>query len=194
MLTKKQACMIHRKFICILDTNVVYPLWIRDLLMWFAYFELYTPKWSKNIFDEWISVMLRKGIEENEALNRVNKMNLAFPDALVINYESLINALELPDLDNRHILAAAIKSNSDLIITNNLKDFPEDYLFGFGIKAKTPDDFFTDIIDLNHDLSVEAFKKLVLNKKNPPFNELEILDIFRINGLKDTVDYLHSLI
>ena len=187
--------MIHSvKFKCVLDTNVIYPLWTRDLLMWFAYYELYTPKWSSNIFDEWISVMKRKGIEENEALKRADKMNLAFPDALVIDYESLIDSLKLPDLNDRHVLAAAIKTKADLVITHNLKDFPEDYLSGFGLKAKTPDDFFTDVIDLNHELSVQAFKKLVLNKKNPPVNEYDVLDIFRNNGLKDTANYLHALL
>lgn len=187
--------MIHSvKLKCVLDTNVIYPLWIRDLLMWFAFYELYTPKWSSNIFDEWISVMKRKGIEEHEALKRADKMNLAFPDALVVNYEPLIDSLKLPDLNDRHVLAAAIKINADLIITNNLKDFPEAYLTNFGLKAKAPDDFFTDIIDLNHEISVQAFKKLVLSKKNPPFNEYDVLDIFRKNGLKDTADYLHALI
>lgn len=55
--------MIHSvKFTCVLDTNVIFPVEIRDLLFWFAHFELYTPKWSKHIFDEWIDVMRRKGI------------------------------------------------------------------------------------------------------------------------------------
>jgi hypothetical protein len=162
--------------------------------MWFAYYELYTPKWSSNIFDEWIAVMIKKGIDENEALKRAQKMNLAFPDALVENYEPLIDTLKLPDADDRHVLAAAIKTNADLIITNNIKDFPEDYLASYGLKAKIPDDFFTDIIDLSHELSVLAFKRLVLNKKKPPYNEYEVLDIFRNNGLKDTADYLHALI
>jgi len=102
--------------------------------MWFAFYELYTPKWSATIFDEWITVMKRKGIETNEAINRANKMNLAFPDALVQNYEPLIDSLTLPDLNDRHVLAAAIKTNADLIITNNLKDFPVDYLSSFGLK------------------------------------------------------------
>ena len=75
------------RFTCVLDTHVIYPLWIRDLLMWFAYYELYTPKWSKNIFLEWIEVMKRKGISEEEAYKRSNVMNLTFPDALVENYE-----------------------------------------------------------------------------------------------------------
>lgn len=187
--------MIHSvKFTCVLDTNVIYPLWIRDLLMWFAYYELYTPKWSKNIFDEWIAVMISKGIHENEAKLRAEKLNLAFPDALVLHYEPLIDTLKLPDLKDRHVLAAAIKTNADLIITNNLKDFPEEYLAGHGLRAKTPDDFFTDIIDLNHDLSIQAFKKMVLNKVNPPLSEFDVLDYLRNNGLLQTADYLHSLI
>ncbi len=187
--------MIHSvRFKCILDTNVIYPLWTRDLLLWFAFYDLYTPKWSQNIFIEWIEVMKRKGVDEKEALKRANVMNEAFPDALVENYEPLIDNLKLPDTDDRHVLAAAIKTNANLIITNNLKDFPEDYLASFGLKAKAPDDFLTDIIDLNQELSVLAFRKLVLNKKNPPYDEYEVLDILRNNGLKDTADYIHALI
>lgn len=182
------------KFKCVLDTNVIYPLWTRDLLLWFAYYELYTPKRSNNIFNEWVSVMIRKGIDKTEALHRAQKVNLAFPDALVQNYEPLIDTLQLPDIDDRHVLAAAIKTNANLIITNNLKDFPEEYLTSFGLKAKGPDDFLTDIIDLDHESSVQAFKKLVLTKKNPPYNEYDVLDIYRNNGLKDTANYLHALI
>ncbi len=187
--------MIHSvRFKCVLDTNVIYPLWIRDLLLWFAYFDLYTPKWSLNIFDEWVDVMIRKGVDQNEAYKRADKLNLAFPDALVKNYEPLIDTLKLPDQKDRHVLAAAIKTNANLIITNNLKDFPEEYLASFGLKAKCADDFLTDIIDLNQTLSLKAFKKLVLNKKNPPYNEFEVLDILRNNGLKETANYLHALI
>jgi len=187
--------MIHSvRFICVLDTNVIYPLWIRDLLLWFAFYDLYTPKWSKNIFSEWINVMKRKGINEKEAYKRANVMNKAFPDALVENYESLIEGLSLPDVDDRHVLAASIKTNANLIITNNIKDFPKEYLAGFGLKAKSPDDFFTDIIDLNQELSLKAFRKLVLNKKNPPYDEFDVLEILRNNGLKRTADYIHSLI
>ncbi len=187
--------MIHSiRFTCVLDTNVFYPLWIRDLLLWFAYHDLYTPKWSKHIFDEWLEVMIRKGIPEEEALKRTEKVNAAFPDALVENYEPLIATLKLPDNKDKHVLAAAIKTNANLIVTNNLKDFPEAYLSSFGLSAKCADDFFTDIIDLNHEKSIKAFRDLVLAKKNPPYDELEVLDIFRNNGLKDTADYLHALI
>ena len=52
-------------------------------------------------------------------------MNQAVEDCLIEDYEPLIDSLELPDLDDRHVLAAAIRGRADLIVTYNLKDFPE---------------------------------------------------------------------
>lgn len=187
--------MIHSvRFTAVLDTNVVYPVIIRDLLFWFAYYDLYTPKWSDHIFDEWKRVMKEKGVSEEEANKRAEKANTAFPDALVTNYKGLMDNLELPDKDDHHVLAAAIKTNANIIVTNNLKDFPEEYLQSFGLKAKTADDFLTDIIDLNQEQAVAAFKEMVLNKKNPKFDEFEVLHQLRNAGLNDTANYIHALI
>ncbi len=183
--------MIHSvRFTCVLDTNVIYPIDIRDLLFWFASYDLYTPKWSKHIFSEWENVMKRKGIPDEEVKKRVSKAQLA----LVDNYEPLVTSLELPDDKDRHVLAAAIKTNANIIVTNNMKDFPKEYLASFGLTAKTADDFITDTIDLNTGLALEAFRALVLNRTNPNLDEFEILDRFRKNGLIDSANYLHSLI
>jgi len=185
--------MIHSvRFKCVLDTNVIYPIEIRDLLFWFAYYDMFTPKWSEHIFDEWKDVMSRKGVSEEEATKRTQRANTAFPDALVKNYSGLIDSLELPDPKDRHVLAAAIKTNANVIVTNNIKDFPKDYLASFGLTAKTADDFLTDIIDLNPEQGVKAFKQLVLNRRNPDLDEFQVLDILRNRGLKDTADFLHS--
>ncbi|MBK1439653.1 PIN domain-containing protein [Parapedobacter sp. ISTM3] len=187
--------MVHSvRFTCVLDTNVIYPIEIRDLLFWFAHFELFTPKWSKHIFDEWEEVMARKGISEQEAKRRSNIANQAFPDALVTNYESLISTIDLPDEKDRHVLAAAIKVNANIIVTNNLKDFPKDYLASFGLTARSADDFLADIVDLNHDRAVEAFRRMVVNRRNPAMDEYRVLENLRKNGLKNTADYLHSLL
>lgn len=187
--------MIHSvRFKAVLDTNVIYPVIIRDLLFWFAHYDLYTPKWSKHIFDEWESVLQRKGVSAQEAQRRVQIANRAFPDALVQSYDSLIKNLELPDDKDCHVLAAAIKTNADVIVTNNIKDFPEEYLNTFGVKAKTADDFLTDIIDLNSEQALAAFKEMVLNKRNPDLDEYEVLEILRKNGLHDTANYLHALL
>lgn len=187
--------MIHSvRYKAVLDTNVIFPIVIRDLLFWFAHYDLYTPKWSKIIFDEWKSVMIRKGVESSQAEKRINIANLAFPDALVLNYEGLIDNLNLPDKDDRHVLAAAIKVNANIIVTNNLKDFPDDYLDSFGLKAVCADDFLTDIIDLNPKIALQAFKDLVLNRKNPAMDEFQVLESFRKNALNQTADYLHALL
>ncbi len=79
--------MIHSiRFTCVLDTNVIIPIEVRDLLFWFAHDDLYTPKWSKHIFDEWEDVMRRKNVSEEEIKKRIGWANLAFPDAKVENY------------------------------------------------------------------------------------------------------------
>ena len=77
--------MIHSvRFKAVLDTNVIYPVIIRDLLLWFANYDLYTPKWSQNIIDEWQTVMERKGVSNEEAVKRVQKI-VSIPLKEVVN-------------------------------------------------------------------------------------------------------------
>lgn len=187
--------MIHSvPFTAVLDTNIIYPVIIRDLLFWFAHYDLFTPKWSKHIFDEWKDVMVRKGVDIKEAEKRVQKANMAFPDALVKNYTELIQMLNLPDEKDCHVLAAAIKTNADIIVTNNLKDFPQEYLDSFGLKAKNADDFLSEIITLNPEKSIAAFREMALNKRNPVMTEYEILNSLRKAGLLNTASYLDALL
>lgn len=187
--------MVHStRFTCVLDTCVIYPIDIRDLLLWFAYFDLYRPKWSHAIFDELYNVMIEKGMPDEKAKKQIERINTAFPDAMVNNYEELIEKLSLPDKKDCHVLAAAIKSDANLIVTNNLKDFDNAYLSKFGLCAKNADDFITDTIDLNTKLAKEAFTTMVAHRTNPSLDEYQVLDILRNRGLKNSADYLHSLI
>lgn len=187
--------MIHStRFTCVLDTCVIYPIDIRDVLLWFAYFDLYTPKWSQTIFDELLKVMEEKGMADDQAKKQIQRINEAFPDAMVNNYEELIANLSLPDKKDCHVLAAAIKCNANLIVTNNLKHFKNNHLSKFGLYAKSADDFITDTIDLNTEIAKEAFTMMVANRTNPSLDEYQVLDILRNRGLKNSADYLHSLI
>ena len=187
--------MVHSaRFTCVLDTCVIYPIDIRDLLLWFAYFDLYKPKWSQTIFNELHKVMVEKGMPDDQAKIQVERINAAFPDAMVNNYEELISTLNLPDKKDCHVLAAAIKSDANLIVTNNLKDFDADYLLKFGLYAKNADDFIADTIDLNTTLAKEAFITMVSNRTNPSLDEYQVLNILRNRGLINSANYLHSLI
>lgn len=194
-LTGKSDYMIlNSGYTAVLDTNVIFPAAIRDILFWYAHYDLFTPKWSKNIFDEWKEVMIRKGVSEDEASKRVNIANKAFPFALVKNYESLIKQLELPDPKDRHVLAAAIRTKADVIVTNNLKDFPQDYLNNFGLNVLDPDSFLTEITELNQETAVKAFKELVYYKRNPEMDEQSVLESLKKHGLIGTANCLHKLL
>jgi len=113
---------------------------------------------------------------------------------MITNYSSIIEGLDLPDADDRHVLAAAIKVNANVIVTNNLKDFPEDLLRQFSLSAKSADDFLAETIDLENDRALASFKEMVLHRRNPDLDEFEVLDALRRNGLKDTANYLHALL
>jgi len=66
--------MIHSvRFTAILDTNVIYPIIVRDLLFWLAHYDLYTPKWSSHIFNEWKEVMIRNSKKSNFANQQLRK-------------------------------------------------------------------------------------------------------------------------
>jgi PIN domain len=72
-------------------------------------------------------------------------MNAHVRDCLVTGYEDLIPALDLPDPDDRHVLAAAIRGRADVIVTCNLADFQADQLAHYGIEARHPDDFLLSL-------------------------------------------------
>ena len=68
---------------------------------------------------------------------------------MVSGYEDLIAGLALPDPDDRHVLAAAIRAGAQTIVTANTKDFPSSVLDTYEIDARHPDSFVVDQIDIN---------------------------------------------
>ncbi len=174
----------------VLDTNVIYQLICRDVLLWLATYKLFDPKWSAHILAEWESVMLQKGVEKPQAEKRIAVMTSAFSEASVLNYAHLIPTLELPDPKDRHVLAAAITCNAQYIVTANLKDFPPAYLQTFGLQAISPDEFLSGLIEEDCASALEAFKTMVAQKKNPPVEETGVLAQMRKAGMVVTADRL----
>jgi predicted nucleic acid-binding protein len=125
------------------DSCVLYPAPLRDLLMRLAMTDLFRAKWTDAIHEEWIrrvledrSDLIRPQLERTREL-----MNAYVRDCLVTNYEHLVKAIELPDPDDRHVLAAAIHGHADVIVTFNLDDFPAGVLQRYGVEALHPDQF-----------------------------------------------------
>ncbi|MDB5542422.1 MAG: uncharacterized protein JWQ89_4149 [Devosia sp.] len=110
-------------------------------------------------------------------------MNRAVPDSLVEGYEDLISGLQLPDPDDRHVLAAAIAGGCDAIISFNLRDFPKDTLARFGIEATHPDEFLFHQFGLNNAKVLAAALACRGRLKSPPSSATEYLDILERQGL-----------
>jgi predicted nucleic acid-binding protein len=181
-------------FTALYDACVLYPAPLRDLLMELAGTGLFRARWTNEIHSEWIENLL-----ENEPHRQRTKlertrdlMNAAVLDCLVIGYEPLIPALTLPDPDDRHVLAAAVQGRANVIVTYNLKDFPEAVLSGYGIEAQHPDEFVSDLIDLNAEAVYTAVKEQRGRLKNPPKSAEDFLVTLEKQSLAQTVAHLRK--
>lgn len=160
-------------FTVVYDACVMYPAPLRSLLMYLAMTDMFRARWSDLIHDEWIRNLLKKRPDLTE-----EKLN--------------ITAIDLPDPDDRHVVAAAIHTRAEGIITFNLKDFPEESLEPFNIKAIHPDEFIMDLMDLNIGKVIEAARNHRRSLKNPPFTADAYLDCLLKQQLPQSVSRLRE--
>ena len=176
-------------FIVLVDSCVLYSASLRDLVIHLALVGLFRPRWTEQIHEEWIRSVLEHRPElQRERLERTRfLMDTHVRNALVTGYESLIEGLSLPDPDDRHVLAAAICSGSNLILTFNLKDFPADTLSPFGIVAQQPDEFLLHQWSLDPSKVLTALRRQRENLERPPLKSLEFLENLRQQHLPQFV-------
>jgi predicted nucleic acid-binding protein len=139
----------------LLDTCVLVPSRARDVLLEIASTGVYRPLWSSEILaelDRTLRLLLAKrsvSPEEVDAyITRLfRQMRITFPDALVTGWEELVPTIHLPDPDDRHVVAAARAGRADVIVTDNLADFPSAALPA-PIVRQSLDDFLLDAFEL----------------------------------------------
>lgn len=180
--------MFPASFTALFDACVLYPASLRDFLMHLNGVGLYRARWTDRIHDEWIGSLLKNEPHQSrEKLERTRHlMNISVMDCLVTGYEHLIPALELPDPDDRHVLAAAIKCHADVIVTVNLKDFPREALKQHDIEPQHPDTFACHHLDLNPVAVCTAARQHRLSMKRPAKNVDEYLSSLEHTGLVTT--------
>ncbi|OJW16362.1 MAG: PIN domain-containing protein [Planctomycetales bacterium 71-10] len=181
--------------VAVYDANVLYPAPLRDLFMELAHSGLVRARWTDAIHDEW----MRNVLANNPALSRDrlartrDLMNEAVRDCLVTGYEGLIEHLDLPDRDDRHVLAAAIRAGAQVIVTFNLKDFPASILSAHAIEAQHPDEFLAALFDALPAAVRAAVERQRERLRNPPRTTEELLATLEGQGLIRTVARLRSL-
>lgn len=162
--------------------------------MQLAMSDLFRAHWTKDIHAEWMrNVAANRQDLTMEQLERTRElMDAHVRDCLVEGYESLIPSLELPDEDDRHVLAAAIVAGADVIVTFNLKDFPDDTLQAYGIEAQHPDAFVAHLIDLAPSRVCSAVASIRARLRNPPKTVTEYIDKLEQQQLPQTASALRT--
>ncbi|MBB6689171.1 PIN domain-containing protein [Proteus mirabilis] len=176
----------------LLDACVMYPAPLRSYLMYLANTGLFRARWSNQIHDEWITNLLVNNptLTAERLIRTRNLMNAHVPDCLVEGYEPLICGLKLPDPNDRHVLAAAIKGQAQAIITFNLKDFPQKYLNSFDISAIHPDEFLSDMFELNPSSCIKAAQQHRQSLKDPPMTVETFLGCLQKQKLPQFISHL----
>lgn len=186
--------MNHSPYPVVLDACVLYPSLLRDLLMRLGIKGLYQPKWTQTIQEEWQRNLLQNRPDiTSEQIKRTGQlMNQAIPDAMVTGYENLIEGINLPDPDDRHVAAAAIRCNAEVIVTLNLKDFPASRMVDFDIESLHPDEFISDLFDLNHALALQAVAEQRMSMRKPARSVDEYLAALLRQGLPMTIKAMEN--
>jgi predicted nucleic acid-binding protein len=179
-------------FSAVLDASVLYPFSLRDSLLRLAELELYTPLWSARILEEMTRNLVEHRITAEQAARIERAMRAAFEEAEVDAAE--IERLE-PAMTNhrkdRHVLAAAVAADSELIVTLDLDDFPPEACEPLGVEATHPDDFLLDLHDLNPE-AVRAALEQQAADLNPPWPLDELLRALTTAGVPRFADTIRA--
>ncbi|MGB6987025.1 MAG: PIN domain-containing protein [Candidatus Aquilonibacter sp.] len=164
-------------FPVVLDACVLVPNWLRDVLLTAGQFELYRPRWSSTILGEVRRTLINK-IELPEATvdYTLRTMLGAFPEATVTGYESLIDGM-LIDKKDRHVLAAAIVGQAQVIVTSNLKHFPIEHLKPLGIEPMSADCFLMDLLARYEEEMFDVLEFMTNNTGKAGKPEMSLRDI-----------------
>ena len=178
----------------LLDANILYPAPMRDILCNWRLAMFFRAKWTAYIHREWIdALLLNQPHRDRAVLERTRSlMDRAVWDCLVTGYETLISALNLPDPDDRHVLAAAITGHCDVIVTCNPQDVPEAVAAPYGIEVQQPDDFLSDHLDLMPVPFCDAVRMIRARLMAPPISVQDYLGNFAGLGLGATAAELEQ--
>lgn len=161
-----------------LDACVLYPASLRDTLLRLAEVEMYDVRWSQRIVDEAVDNLVADGrMNRAQARHLMSCMSEAFEDALVaLEAVERVEPSMINDPKDRHVLAAAVVSAAQHVITSNLDDFPGDATQPHGIEPVHPDAFLLAMLDLDAALVVWVLERQAADCRNPPKTTGDILD------------------
>lgn len=183
------------RFTALVDANVLAGALTRNMIPSLAEDGFFRVRWSAEILDETeraIARMVAGRVADApaHASEQRRRIERAFPDAEVEGYEPLVAGLTLPDENDRHVLAAAIRTAAAIIVTDDAKDFPDDALAPFDIQRIGTDDFVADVIDLDPVGSVAALRRMRRRFRRPEIDAERLVRRVEAIGLTRTANLL----
>lgn len=171
--------------VAVYDANVLYPSALRDFLIRVAIEDLVRARWSERILDEvFRNIAINRPDLDPERLVRTRgRMCAAVLDCLVTGFEELEAAISLPDADDRHVVAAAIRAGASIIVTFNLRDFPEDELARHGVVALHPDLLAMELLTRTPVSVLEVIASQAADLKNPRHSAADVVAALERCGL-----------
>lgn len=185
----------NARYTALLDACVLFPIAITDALMSLATAGLFAAKWTTRIEEEWIRSLEAQRPELQGRLNvRRDSMREAVPDWEVPEsaWRRLTGTLQLPDPNDVHVLAAAIASHADCIVTSNLRDFPAELLEPYALEAIDPDRFIINQWDLDPLVAIAAFKRMRTRWRKPAATPEDFAQALERGGLPATAQRLRD--
>lgn len=161
-------------FPALFDTNVLFGFHLNDIILAMAERGLFRPLWSEQILTELLDNLIEHGLPPAKAQKRIDAMSHAFPDATVHGYEDLI-ANMTNDPKDRHVLAAGIRANCEVLVTFDLSDFPDESVAAYDIEIVHPDKFLLDQLDLYPGPTVAVLRQLLADYSTPTLEMEDLL-------------------
>lgn len=128
----------------LIDTCVLYPTVMREMVLGAAGQGLFEPVWSARILEEWARAAIKLGPEgEAQARAEIALLRRDWPHAERPPAPGVAARLWLPDADDIHVLAVAVDASADAIMTLNAKDFPKGTLAEEDLDRIDPDQYLT---------------------------------------------------
>jgi len=150
----------------VLDTCVIYPTVMREMLLGVARLGHFTPLWSARILEEWARAAVKLGPEgEVQARAEIALVRAAWPDSEMRAAPGVEARLWLPDPADLHVFAVAVAASADAILTMNRKDFPRNLLAEEGLHRLEPDGFLYELW-LRDSSGVSGVAQAVLEQAN----------------------------
>ncbi len=175
-------------YAAVLDTCVLYPPTLRDVLLSLAEAGLFRPLWTEDILRELRAALIRRPgpgtVEERrEQVDRLlTQIRGAFEDAMVTGHDPLV-ATMTNDPKDRHVLAAGVRGSAAAIVTFNLSDFPQTATKPLAIEAIHPEEFLLDQLDLDPDRVLTVMRDQVGRNRRPPVSIEQLAQTLTRSGL-----------